>query len=211
MGEKKQKNFDKIVAEWKIKVDDLALEYDNSQKEVRNYSTELFRIKACYEENLASFDSVKHENKNLGDEVKDLLDQIGEGGRNYHEVSKTYKRLEVEKDELAAALEEAEAALEQEENKVLRAQLELSQVRQEIDRRIAEKEEEFDNTRKTHARAIESMQASLEAESKGKAEALRAKKKLESDINELEISLDHANKANSDLQKHIKKLHVDYN
>merc|ERR1711970_510680 len=94
-AEKKQKNFDKIVAEWKIKVDDLALEYDNSQKEVRNYSTELFRIKACYEENLAAYDSVKRENKNLGDEQKDLLDQIGEGGRNYHEVTKTYKRLEV--------------------------------------------------------------------------------------------------------------------
>lgn len=50
------------------------------------------------------------------------------------------------------------------------------------------------------------MQASLEAEAKGKAEALRMKKKLESDINELEISLDHSNKANVDLQKHIKKL-----
>ena len=52
-----------------------------------------------------------------------------------------------EKEELQAALEEAEGALEQEENKVLRAQLELSQVRQEIDRRVAEKEEEFNNTR----------------------------------------------------------------
>jgi hypothetical protein len=38
------------------------------------------------------------------------------------------------------------------------------------------------------------MQASLEAEAKGKAEALRLKKKLEADINELEIALDHANK-----------------
>merc|ERR1711874_72439 len=81
-----------------------------------------------------------------------------------------------------------------------------SQVRQEIDRRIQEKEEEFDNTRKCHQRAIDSMQASLEAEAKGKAEALRMKKKLESDINELEIALDHSNKANADLQKHIKKL-----
>ena len=53
------------------------------------------------------------------------------------------------------------------------------------------------------------MQASLEAEAKGKAEALRMKKKLESDINELEIALDHSNKANSDLQKHIKKLQTD--
>jgi hypothetical protein len=32
-------------------------------------------------------------------------------------------------------------------DQVLRAQLELGQVRQEIDRRIAEKEEEFNNTR----------------------------------------------------------------
>ncbi|CAL4159659.1 unnamed protein product, partial [Meganyctiphanes norvegica] len=139
----------------------------------------------------------------------DLMDQIGEGGRHHHEVIKNMKRLEVEKEELQNALEEAEAALEQEENKVLRGQLEISQVRQEIDRRIAEKEEEFDNTRKTHAHAVESMQASLEAESKGKADALRAKKKLEADINELEISLDHANKSNSDLQKHIKKLNLE--
>merc|ERR1711887_372126 len=140
------------------------------------------------------------------DEIKDLMDQIGEGGRSMHEVAKNAKRLEIEKEELQAALEEAEAALEQEENKVLRGQLELSQVRQEIDRRIQEKEEEFDNTRKCHARAIESMQASLEAEAKGKAEALRMKKKLESDINELEIALDHSNKANADLQTHMKKL-----
>jgi len=40
------------------------------------------------------------------------------------------------------------------------------------------------------------LQASLDAESKGKAEALRVKKKLESDIHELEIGLDHANKVN---------------
>merc|ERR1712117_55052 len=51
--------------------------------------------------------------------------------------------------------------------KVLRAQLELGQVRQEIDRKIQEK--------------------------------------LESDINELEIALDHANKANAEAHKAIKR------
>ena len=67
--------------------------------------------------------------------------------RSIHELDKQRRRLEVEKEELQSALEEAEAALEQEENKVLRAQLELGQVRQEIDKKIKEKEEEFDNTR----------------------------------------------------------------
>merc|ERR1711922_108824 len=150
-------------------------------------------------------DVVKRENKNLADEIKDLLDQLGDGGRSIHELDKQRRRLEVEKEELQSALEEAEAALEQEENKVLRAQLELGQVRQEIDRRIQEKEEEFDNTRKNHNRAMESLAASLEAEQRAKSEALRIKKKLESDINELEIALDHANKANSEGQKAIKR------
>ena len=54
---------------------------------------------------------------------------------------------------------------------------------------------------KNHARAMDSMQASLEAEQHAKAEAVRMKKKIEGDINELEIALDHANKANSEAQK----------
>merc|ERR1711970_465996 len=150
-------------------------------------------------------DVVKRENKNLADEIKDLLDQLGDGGRSIHELDKQRRRLEVEKEELQAALEEAEGALEAEENKVLRAQLELGQLKQEIDRKIAEKEEEFENTRKNHARAMDSMQASLETEQRGKAEALRIKKKIEGDINELEIAVDQANKANSEAQKLTKR------
>merc|ERR1711923_19815 len=94
-----------------------------------------------------------------------------------------------------------------EENKVLRAQLELTQVRQEIERRITEKEEEFDSTRKNFMKAIDNMQNALETESKGKAEALRMKKKLESDVTELEMSLEHANAANQETQKSIKRYH----
>merc|ERR1712152_119302 len=203
--EKRGRNFDKVVNEWRLKAEDLHNEIVGSQAECRNYSSEYFRVKASNEEILEHLDTVKRENKNLAEEIKDLLDQLGDGGRSIHELDKQRRRLEVEKEELQAALEEAEAALEQEENKVLRAQLELGQVRQEIDRKIQEKEEEFDNTRKNHQRAMDSLQASLEAESRAKAEALRIKKKLESDINELEIALDHANKANSEAHKSIKR------
>jgi len=135
------------------------------------------------------------------------MDQISEGGRSIHEIDKIRKRLEAEKMELQAALEEAEGALEQEENKVLRAQLELTQVRQEIERRIAEKEEEFNSTRKNFQKAIDAMQSALEQETKGKAEALRMKKKLEADVSELEVALDHANAANMECQMTIKKYH----
>ena len=141
------RNFDKVIGEWKAKVDDLTSEFDASHKEARNYNSELFRLKAAWDETAQQLDIVKRENKNLADEIKDLLDQLGDGGRSIHELDTQRRRLEGEKEELQAALEEAEAALEQEENKVLRAQLELGQVRQEIDRKIQEKIEEFDNTR----------------------------------------------------------------
>merc|ERR1711988_809261 len=204
--EKRGKNFDKVIGEWKAKADDVSAEVEASQKECRNYNSELYRLKAAHDEVVEQLDVVKRENKNLADEIEDLLDQLGDGGRSIHELDKQRRRLEVEKEELQAALEEAEAALEQEENKVLRAQLELGQVRQEIDRKIAEKVEEFENTRKNHMRAMESLQASLDAEQRAKAEALRIKKKLEGDINELEIALDHANKANSEAHKSIKRF-----
>merc|ERR1712088_165900 len=107
----------------------------------------------------------------------------------------------------STALEEAEGALEQEENKVLRAQLELTQVRQEIERRIAEKEDEFLSTKKNFQKGVEGMQSALEVETKGKAEALRMKKKLESDVSELETALEHSNASNQDTQKVIKRYH----
>ena len=52
---------------------------------------------------------------------------------------------------------------------------------------------------------MDSMQASLESEQRVKAETLRIKKKLEGDINEFEIALDHANKANNEALKSIKR------
>ena len=94
------------------------------------------------------------------------------GFRSIHEIEKQRKRLEGEKVELTGALEEAEATLEQEENKVLRSQLELTQVQQEIARRIAEKEEEFMLVKKNFSKALEGMHLALETESKAKAEAL---------------------------------------
>merc|ERR1719189_1286827 len=171
-------------------------------------SSELFRVKNAYEEAILQLDEVRKENKTLSNEIKDIMDQISEGGRSIHEIDKIRKRLEAEKLELQAALEEAESALEQEENKVLRSQLELTQVRQEIERRIGEKEEEFASTRKNFTKAIDNMQTALEVESKGKAEGIRMKKKLEADVVELEMSLEHANAGNQETQKTIKRYHL---
>merc|ERR1711962_1805780 len=113
--EKKARQFEKVVGEWKAKADGLSMDLDVAQKECRIASSELFRVKNAYEEGVLQLDDVRKENKLLSNEIKDIMDQISEGGRSIHEIDKIRKRLEAEKMELQAALEEAEGALEQEE------------------------------------------------------------------------------------------------
>merc|ERR1712213_169301 len=106
IAEKRSKNFEKIQGEWQSKANDIVLEIEASQNEGRNYSSELFRLKAAREEAVEQLDIVKRENKNLADEIKDLLDQLGEGGRSIHDLDKQRRNLEQEKEELQTALEE---------------------------------------------------------------------------------------------------------
>merc|ERR1712110_1092 len=63
--EKKAKQFDRVVIEWKRKVDGLTMDLDVAQKEARNASSELFRIKNAYGESVAQLDEVRRENKGL--------------------------------------------------------------------------------------------------------------------------------------------------
>uniref|UniRef100_A0A8C4TQE1 Myosin, heavy chain 7B, cardiac muscle, beta a n=1 Tax=Erpetoichthys calabaricus TaxID=27687 RepID=A0A8C4TQE1_ERPCA len=204
--DKKQRNFDKVLSEWKQKYEEAQAELEASQKEARGLSTELFKLKNAYEESLDHLETLKRENKNLQEEISDLTDQIGEGGKLIHELEKMKKALETEKCEIQAALEEAEGALEHEESKTLRIQLELNQIKADIDRKLAEKDEEIDNLRRNHQRALDSMQATLDAEAKSRNEALRLKKKMEGDLNEMEIQLNHANRQASESQKLVRQL-----
>ena len=63
--EKRQRQFDKLVDEWKRKVVDLQTELDNSQKESRFNAAEAYKCKTQLDENREVIDAVRRENKNL--------------------------------------------------------------------------------------------------------------------------------------------------
>merc|ERR1712212_403612 len=74
--EKKAKQCDRIVGEWKGKCDGLSMDLDVAQKETRNVSSELFRVKNAYDESVLQLEEVRRENKTLSNEIKDIMDQI---------------------------------------------------------------------------------------------------------------------------------------
>merc|ERR1712131_431524 len=132
-------------------------------------------------------------------------------------MGKNKRTLEVERNELQASLEETEASVEAEESKTMRAHVELQQLKSDTDRRLAEKDEEIDNSRRNANRTVETIQSQLDAEVRSRTEAVRSKKKLEGDISDIEIQLAHATRqlsdaqrANKDLQSQIKDSQVTY-
>ncbi|CAB1349689.1 unnamed protein product, partial [Coregonus sp. 'balchen'] len=205
--DKKQRNFDKVLADWKQKFEESQTELESSQKEARSLSTELFKLKNSYEESLDHLETMKRENKNLQEEISDLTEQLGEGGKSIHELEKIRKQLEQEKAEIQSALEEAEGSLEHEEGKIMRAQLEFNQVKADIERKLVEKDEEMEMNKRNQQRVVDTLQSSLESETRSRNEALRLKKKMEGDLNEMEIQLSQANRQASEAQKQLKGLH----
>ena len=81
------------------------------------------------------------------DEIHELTDQINQSAHRVQEVEKISKRFESERDELQVTLEEAEAALEQEEAKVERSLADVVAAKDEMERRLTEKDEEFESLR----------------------------------------------------------------
>ncbi|XP_061562370.1 myosin-4-like isoform X1 [Phycodurus eques] len=204
--DKKQRTFDKILSESRQKYEESQIELEGSHKECRSLSTELFKIKNSYEEARDHLDVLKRENTNLQQEISDLSDQLGENGKVMHELEKTKQHTESEKTEIQSALEEAEASLEHEESKILCIQLELTQVKGEVGRRLAEKDEEIEQMKRNHLRMVDTLQSALDAEVRSKNDAMRIRKKMETDLNELEMQLSHSNRQASEAQKQLKSL-----
>merc|ERR1712135_23297 len=173
---------------WKSKVEELSVSLDTANSESRAFQTEMYKLRASYEELAEQNATVKRENRNLADEINDLSDQLSTGGKS---------------------LDEAEGALEVEESRVLRLQLELTQCKAEVDKRLQEKDEEFESTRKNHWLAIESMQTSMDVEVKARSEAVRGKKKAEAQASQLGMDCDRAVKQAAEAQKTIRKLQAD--
>ncbi|XP_038013043.1 myosin-3-like isoform X2 [Motacilla alba alba] len=199
-------SLEKVMAEWKGKYEESQLEREALSKEAGSLNTELFKVKNAYEETLDQLETIKRENSALQQEAADLTEQITANGKMIRDLEKAKKQAEIEKNGLRTALEEAEAALEHEEVKILGVNQELTQIKSEISRKIADKDEEINQLKKNHERLVETMQGVLDAEIRSRNEALRLKKKMEGDLNEMEIQLSHANRQAAEAQKHLHSI-----
>ncbi|VDM96192.1 unnamed protein product [Thelazia callipaeda] len=169
--ERKQKQLETELANWRRKEDDLNKELDSAQQESRNVSLELFKEQS------------KNDNLSVNSNAAQLT----------HGMDMMIHRLQSEKVELQQMLDETEAALEAEEIKFARIMTEIKQIKSEAEKRIQEKDEELENVRKNLQRNLEAIQElSIAAEHANKANRDTEKnlKRYAEKVSELQVAID---------------------
>ncbi len=64
----------------------------------------------------------------------------------------------------------------------------------------------MEQIKRNSQRVIESMQGTLDSEVRSRNDALRVKKKMEGDLNEMEVQLSHANRQAAEAQKSLRTV-----
>ncbi|OXB66093.1 hypothetical protein ASZ78_010998 [Callipepla squamata] len=177
-------------------VDDLVIAEERSNaacaafdRKQKNFDKVIAEWKQKYQESQAELEAVQKESRTLSTEIFRMKNA-------YEEVL----------DQVETVRRENKNLQQHEEGKILRVQLELNQVKSDVDRRSAEKDEEIQQLKKNHQRVLESMQTTLDAEIRSRNDALRLKKKMEGDLNDMEIQLNRANCQVAETQKHLKGM-----
>ncbi len=76
----------------------------------------------------------------------------------------------------------------------MRAQLELTQLKQEIERRVNEKDDEIESARKNHQRQLEALQSTLDTEVKARNDSVKQRKMAEGQIDDMQGQIDEIEK-----------------
>merc|ERR550534_867166 len=110
--EKKQRNFDKVLAEEKAVSERNANERDLAEREAREKETKVLSLNRELEEALAKIDELERIRRQLQGELDDLANTQGTADKNVHELERTKRALESQLAEQKTQIEELEDELQ---------------------------------------------------------------------------------------------------
>uniref|UniRef100_A0A1L8E5N4 Putative myosin class i heavy chain n=1 Tax=Nyssomyia neivai TaxID=330878 RepID=A0A1L8E5N4_9DIPT len=206
--EKKQKNFDKVLAEEKAISEKYTQELDIAEREAREKETKVLSLTRELDEAYEKIEDLEGKRKALQNELDELANSQGTADKNVHELEKAKRALESQLAELKAQNEELEDDLQLTEDAKLRLEVNMQAMRAQFDRDMQAKEEQSEEKRRGLVKALRDMETELDEERKQRTAAVAAKKKLEGDIKDMEATLETNNRVKEDAVKQAKKFHA---
>ncbi|XP_044734000.1 myosin heavy chain, non-muscle isoform X1 [Chrysoperla carnea] len=204
--EKKQKIFDKVLAEEKAVSEQIAQERDAAEREAREKETRVLSLTRELDEASEKLEELERVRRQLQGELDDLVNSQGTADKNVHELEKTKRALEGQLSELRSQNEELEDELQLTEDAKLRLEVNMQALRAQFERDIQAKEEQAEEKRRGLNKQLRDLESELDEERKQRTAAMALRKKLEGDLKEMEAQLEMHSKVKEDALKQLKRL-----
>ncbi|KZC11647.1 Myosin heavy chain, non-muscle [Dufourea novaeangliae] len=206
--EKKQKNFDKVLAEEKAVSEQYAEQRDAAEREAREKETRVLSLTRELDEMNEKVEELERVRRGLQSELDELVNNQGTADKNVHELEKAKRALESQLAEQRSQVEELEDELQFTEDAKLRLEVNMQALRAQFERDLQAKEEQAEEKRRGLVKQLRDLEAELEDERKQRAAAIAQRKKMEADYKDIEQQLEMHNKVKEDALKQLKKLQV---
>ncbi|XP_026804698.1 myosin heavy chain, non-muscle isoform X4 [Rhopalosiphum maidis] len=206
--EKKQRIFDKTLAEEKAVSEQMAIERDTAEREAREKETRVLSLTRELDELMVKVEELERGKRTLQNELDELINNQGTADKNVHELEKAKRILESQLAEIRVQNEDLEDELQITEDAKLRLEVNMQALRAQFERDLVAKEEQSEEKRRGLLKQIRDIEAELEDERKQRSTAMAGRKKIEADYKDLEQQLDMHNKLKEDALKQLKKLQV---
>jgi chromosome segregation ATPase len=135
------------------------------------------------------------------------LNQISDLNTRMIEMDRIRKQLEAEKLSLNSTIDEYREQLQIEISKYNSLHASVERLRNDLEKKIADKEEELELLRVSHRRQLEQMQTQIEElELRYKTDINRLKSKFQAELDEIRLRYESLKKIKAELENHLKKL-----
>jgi chromosome segregation ATPase len=137
------------------------------------------------------------------------LNQISDLNTRIIDMDRLRKQLEADKLSLGSTIEEYRDQLQIEISKYNSLSGSVEKLRNDLEKKLADKEQELDLLRSSHRRQLDQMQSQLEElELRYKTDLNRLKSKFQAELDEIRLRYESLKKVKAELENHLKKLQV---
>jgi myosin heavy chain 1/2/3/4/8/13/7B/15 len=204
---KHEKQLEKENEELKIKLNLANSDLDAAFNSSRHHASELSKYKHLSDQLTEQLDNVQKDKRKVSDEIEATSIQFQEIQGKFLDLERKYKLIESDRNQLQNELDDVKDQLQMELNRNLVLQSQMDKLKIDLEKKLADKEDEYDMHRTAHRRQLEALQAQLEEnESRVKGESNTLKKKYQAEVEEAMTKYESAKKAKSDAETQQKKL-----
>ncbi|CAI2312949.1 unnamed protein product [Caenorhabditis sp. 36 PRJEB53466] len=206
--ERKQRKFDQQLADEKNNTLLALQERDTAQQMLRDAETKALVLSNELAEKKEQVEQLEKEKRTLKLEIDNLASTKDDAGKNVYELEKTKRRLDEELARSEQQIIELEDAIQLSDDARMRMEVNMTSMRSEFDRALANREEEEEERKRSLNAKIRNLTEELENEQRSRHASLAAKKKLDVQISELTEKSEAALRQIDDLNRQLRKAQL---